>query len=173
MLSSFLLRIDTESTERVYPDIPSWERNGNPRKSDSKECADACDLIILGVPEAEENSDKAMKSKHDLLQWKFISETIKTDGVAVIDLFRIPKSSKYKGTGPNPLKLTLLRSDMVGSVRAQWKRYGHLLPREVRIGSSVRTHGSTTAVEAKTQEQETSVAIKNGQPPALPESVPL
>ncbi|KAF8568307.1 hypothetical protein P879_01692, partial [Paragonimus westermani] len=115
-----------------------------------------------------------MRNKHNFLQWKFVSDTLKTDDVAVVDTFRIPKSPKYMGTGPKPLKLTLLRSEMLDIVKTQWQRYRNLFPRELGISSSTRFKGPTDAnkVDAKepVEQCEITVPAKSDQPPALPES---
>lgn len=118
-----------------------------------------------------------MQHTHDFLQWKFLSEILKTENVAVVDTYRIPKSPKYMGTGPRPLKLTLLRSEMLNVVKVQWQRYQNQLPRDLRISSSTRKNKSPDAAQADAKELveqcEPRVASKNDQSPTSPESAQL
>lgn len=173
LLSAFLLQNETENKERVFADVPWWERSRKPGKTDNINRAEDRSLIILGVPDTDETSDKKIQNKHDFLQWKFISDILKTDDVAVVDTFRIPRSPKYMGTGPKPLKLTLLRSEMLSIVKTQWQRYRNLLPSELRLSTTKRANKSTGPAEDATEQCGAPVKAKNGQPPTLSESVPL
>ncbi|KAF8563260.1 hypothetical protein P879_12009 [Paragonimus westermani] len=177
LLSAFLLQNGFENSERVFADVPWWERSCKPGIQASINGAEGRSLINLGVPETDETSDKKMRNKHDFLQWKFLGDTLKTNDVVVVDTFRIPKSPNYMGTGPKPLKLTPLRSEMLDIVKTQWQRYRNLFPRELRISSSTRLKGPTDAykVDAKepVEQCEITVPAKSDQPPALPESASL
>ncbi|KAF8572412.1 hypothetical protein P879_00931 [Paragonimus westermani] len=176
-MSAFLLQNGSENSERIFADVPWWERSRKPWIQASIDGAEDRSLIILGVPETDDTSDKKMRNKHDFLQWKFLSDTLETDDLAVVNTFRIPKSPKYIRTGPKPLKLTLLRSEMLDTVKTQWQRYQNLLPRELRISSSTRLKGPTGADKVNAKEPveqcEITVPAKNDQPPTLPESASL
>ncbi|KAF8567924.1 hypothetical protein P879_11513 [Paragonimus westermani] len=105
------------------------------------------------------------------------NDTLKTDDLAVVDTFRVPKSPKYMGTGPKPLKLTLLRREMLDIVKTQWQRYRNLLPRELSISSSTRFNGPTDADKVNAKEPveqcEITVPAKNDQSPTPEESASL
>ncbi|KAF8566167.1 hypothetical protein P879_09172 [Paragonimus westermani] len=177
LLSAFLLQNGSENSERIFADVPWWGRSRKPGIQASINGAEGRSLIILGVPETDETSDEKMRNKHDFLQWKFLSDTLKTDDVAVVDTFRIPKSPKYMATGPKPLKLTLLRSEMLGIVKTRCQRYQHFLSRELRISSSTCFKGPTDADKVNAKEPveqcELTVPARTGQPPTLPELASL
>lgn len=186
LLSAFLLQNSDTNSERVFADVPWWERSQKSDKVTKITRTDDRSLIILGVPENEETSDKKLQNKHDFLQWKFLSDTIQANNVAVVDTFRIPKSPKYMGSGPRPLKLTLLRSEMLGTVKTQWERYRNILPKEIRLSSSIRTRkpSSSTYIDKPLDEgishegepaeqNKTNALAKNYLTPTHSESVPL
>ncbi|KAF8570458.1 hypothetical protein P879_00239 [Paragonimus westermani] len=177
LLSAFLLQNGSENSERIFADVPWWERSRKLGIQANINGAEGRSLIILGVLETDETSDKKMRNKHSFLRWKFLSDTLKTDDVAVVDTFRIPKSPKYIGTGPKPLKLTLFRSEMLDIVKTQWQLYRNLLPRELEISSSTRFKGPTDAdkVNAKEPIEQCEITVPSNcdQPPTLPESASL
>lgn len=144
LLSAFLLQTGSENSERIFADTPYWERIQKPGHQGSINRSEDRNLIILGVPECNESADKNTQRTHDYQQWKFISETLSIEDVAVVDTFRIPKSPKYMGTGPRPLKLTLLRSTMVNIVKTRWECNRNLLPKELRIRLNIRNQASAT-----------------------------
>ncbi|KAF8569903.1 hypothetical protein P879_07941 [Paragonimus westermani] len=80
LLSAFLLQNGSENSERIFADVPWWERSRKPGIQASIDDAEGRSLIILGVPETDEKSDKKMRNKHDFLRWKFLSDTLETDG---------------------------------------------------------------------------------------------
>ncbi|OON18407.1 hypothetical protein X801_05740 [Opisthorchis viverrini] len=106
------------------------------------------------------------------MQCQFLCSTFEIETVAVVDTYRIPKSPKYMGTGPRPLKLTLLRGDMLNLIQTQWQRHRNLLPRELRISTSMRNNIPTE--ETKVNEDEAvGDTSKNDQLPTPPGSAQL
>ncbi|KER29929.1 hypothetical protein T265_03521 [Opisthorchis viverrini] len=169
------LKREADNGERIFADIPWSERSRkntpHPTNSTNKHTND-CSLIILGVPEPNKTSDKIAQNTHDYLQWQFLCSTLEVENAAVVDTYRIPKSPKYLGTGPRPLKLTLLRGDMLNLIQAQWQRHRNLLPRELRINTSMRNNIPTE--ETKVNEDEAvGETSKNDQLPTLPGSAQL
>ncbi|OON15978.1 hypothetical protein X801_08213, partial [Opisthorchis viverrini] len=79
------------------------------------------------------------------------------ENVAVVDTYRIPKSPKYMCTGPKPLKLTLLRGDMLNLIQTQWQRHRNLLPRELRISTSMRNNISTEETKPHLSDSELAI----------------
>lgn len=182
LLSAYLLRNTENNSSRIFLDVPWCERSRKLSQETSVKQTVDRSIIILGVPEIEETCDAKLQNKHDFLQWKFLSDILKTNDVAVVDTFRIPKSPKYAGIGPRPLKLTLLRSEMLSVVKSHWDRYQNLLPRELRISSSTRsnkssssTHSTRPTDTAKTNAGEpvTQVPAKNDPMPTPTESASL
>jgi hypothetical protein len=137
LLSAHTLRDGREDSCRVFADVPWTERYKNRSKSATSDNANAKSLILLGVPEATDTSMGESLSHHDAQQWGFISTVIGAHDVAVVDTFRIPNSPKYQGSGPRPLKLTLLTEGMAETIRIKWKQSAHYLPKYIRISSRV------------------------------------
>ena len=180
LLSAYLLKDSTENNQqRVFADLPWWERTLKARNA-VVDRSKHRNLILLGVPEAE---DPSKQKQHDFLQWKFISDTLSLKNIAVVDVFRIPKSPKYIGVGPRPLKLTFLRDGMQEEARSQWKQNHKRLPKYLRLTESVRPGtkldtDTTTNTSTKEQLSITSTTVKlmppkNASAPALPESAQL
>jgi hypothetical protein len=173
LLSAFLLQNSPENGERIFADVPWWERS---RKSDNKakiNRAEERSIVILGVPEGDENIDINSQKKHDFLQWRYLSDILKANEVAVVDTFRIPKSQKYMGAGPRPLKLTFLRGEMLDILKTQWRQNRNLLPRELKISSSTRTNKPADASNTNAGEPITSDPAKNDPAPTSTESATL
>ena len=135
LLSSPILQDDSGNSERIFADVPWWERNHRAGIRGNTTHTEDRTLIILGVPEVEQYADRKTQSKHDFLQWKFVSDLLNLDDVTVVDTFRIPKSSRYMGTDPRPPKLTMLYREMVTAAKTQWQMFGKLLPEGVRLCS--------------------------------------
>ena len=174
LLHSHLLRNDPASVIRVHADIPWWERKS---ASSSRAQVAARSLIVLGVPEDTEHTIPHRQTDHDRKQWKFICDIVDGRGTVVTDTFRIPKSVRYKGEGPRPLKLTFLTSSMTDFIRSQWTKHKHKIPGDVRL--SVRTSNTTNPTgilptsqipTAIVQQNNTPTASKNGDRPAHAES---
>ncbi|KER19455.1 hypothetical protein T265_15538, partial [Opisthorchis viverrini] len=73
LLSTFRLQSDSKSSARVQADVPWTERSRNVENQATNNRADDRSLIILGVPEIDDASDKTARISHDVLQWKFLS----------------------------------------------------------------------------------------------------
>ncbi|OON14515.1 hypothetical protein X801_09693, partial [Opisthorchis viverrini] len=170
VLSALQLMDKADNGERIFADIRWSERTRKntpqPINSTNKHTNDRS-LIILGVPEPNETSDKIPQNTHDYMQWQFLCSTFEIENVAVVDTYRIPKSPKHMGTDPRPLKLTLLRGDMLNLIQTQWQRHRNLLLRELRISTSMRNNIPTE--ETKVNEDEAiSETSKNDQLPTPP-----
>ena len=168
LLSAYLLKDATENNQRVFADVPWWERTLKARNA-GVDRSKHRNLILLGVPEAE---DPSKQKQHDSLQWKFISDTLSLKNTAVVDVFRIPKSPKYIGVGPRPLKLTFLRDDMLEETRIQWQENHKLLPKYLRMTDSIRTGTQLVSdtPSSITIKSNSTLLSKNDQVPALCES---
>jgi hypothetical protein len=173
LLSAYLLRDDNQSSSRVFADVPWLERTkpSLPGQQQNVQKHDGRSVIILNVPEPTPDSDKNAKTSHDLNQWKYLSNTIQTNDEAVVDIFRIPKSPRYEGNGPRPLKIRLLTASMVASVLSNWKRYRHKLPRDIRFVSGIPKQHPDTVVESMPEPKndtpiETPTVSKNDSLPA-------
>ena len=132
LLSAFLLRDGLESSERVFADIPWWERAHAKGQSHPKHSASRS-VIVSGVPDAPDGEDPQARMRHDILQWKFLRTSLGADQVATVDIYKIPKSSKYMGSAPSRLKVTFLTSAMAEDVFSKWKLYEGQLPKYIRM----------------------------------------
>ena len=90
-------------------------------------------VIVSGVPDAPDGEDPQARMRHDILQWKFLRTSLGADQVAAVDIYRIPKSSKYMGSAPSRLKVTFLTSAMAEDAFSKWKLYGGQLPKYIRM----------------------------------------
>ena len=122
--SHFLLEFP-ESTCRIFPDIPWWERKWVPNGRDQ---AASRKLVLLGVPEMEGTPSVHERSKHDHKQWRFLADAIDDQEAVVVGTFRLPRSPNYKGEGPNPLQLTFLTTNMADTIKTKWNSRRHNLP---------------------------------------------
>ncbi|OON17725.1 hypothetical protein X801_06434, partial [Opisthorchis viverrini] len=147
---------EVDNGERIFADTPWSERSRkntpHPTNSTNKHTNDRS-LIILGVPEPNKT-------------------TLEIENVAVVDTYRIPKSPKYLGTGPRPLKLTLLRGDKLNLIQTQWRRHRNFLPRDLRISTSMRNNKPTEETKVNEDEAvgETSINDQLGTLPVSAQS---
>ena len=132
LLSAYLLRDGKDTTSRIFPDIPWSERSERSSKIASGVHSPRS-LILLGVPDNTTEPTGQTDNAHDAQQWCYIRETLGINDVAVIDTYRIPKSTNYAGSGPRPLKLTFLTKNMSEVVRTRWSTHQSLLPRELKL----------------------------------------
>lgn len=175
LLSTYLLRGDKDDSSRVFADVPWSERSkaSIQTKQDHRTKKEERSLVILNVPESAPDLDAQGGARHDLQQWKYLSDIIEAKNEAVIDLFRIPKSPKYKGDGPRPLKITLLTAKMAETVFHNWTYFRHKLPRELRIKrSNSKPQPDTTnrSNQEQSDPEHIIIATKNGGLPAPIES---
>ena len=133
LLSAHLLRDGEDSTSRIYPDLPWWERRPGASPEKRNNLTDNRSLVLMGIPEAADTTAKNQVLTHDSQQWKFIEDQMGLKNCVVVDTFRIPKSSKYMGSGPCPLKLTFLTNAMATEVQDRWNNLKHLLPTGIRL----------------------------------------
>lgn len=172
LLSAYLLRDENNDTSRIFADVPWSERVKSSSKGGQNSIIkpDERSLIILNVPESASTINTKSGTQHDLQQWQYIGRNIQATNVAVVNLFRIPKSPKYEGNGPRPLKLTLLTTAMADSVYKHWRDSRQKLPREIRIirGSPKRPHGTMEPSIADAHSNE--LTPKNASLPAPVES---
>ena len=178
LLSSYLIREDKTTNSRIFADVPWSERKTSSltEAGHHKDKGDGRSLLILNVPESVSSHDANCSAKHDYQQWKYFSDTVLATDPAVIDIFRIPKSTKYEGSGPRPLKLTLLTSGMAETVYDNWKRFRAKLPKEIRIIHRVSKPETDTAkvpapgLSQTSKRNSAKVLPKNDQQPAPTES---
>lgn len=175
ILSAYLLRDGQHGSSRVFVDVPWSERAKSPLKGGHcpVDIDDGRCLLILNVPEAASDIDRQSRTVHDHKQWNYLSNIIQADKVAVVDMFRIPKSPKYEGDGPRPLKLTLLTAGMAKAVYNNWCSFRKKLPREIRITRQASKRRSETLPESGVDQNgrcSIEKQSKNGILPALMES---
>ena len=132
LLSAHLLKNNGNGLSRVFADVPFWERAARKNQRE-KATNDDRSVILLGVPEAKEDPEPAKDSNHDVQQWKYLAELTKVQGVVATNTFRIPKSPRYLGSGPRPLKITFLNPEMADKFKRLWQAGRHIVPRETRL----------------------------------------
>lgn len=171
LLSAYLLRDCEKTDNRIFADVPWKEREKSAHKGKHREIEKGKSLLILNIPEPASDSDMQCQNKHDYHQWKYLSDAIEANNEAVIDIFRIPKSPKYEGNGPRPLKLTFLTTAMADTVYKNWNRFRYKLPREIRIlHRNTKPQLKTTEVPDNEQNQAQEPSQKNHCLPAPIES---
>jgi hypothetical protein len=155
LLSAYLLRDGDENGSRVYADVP-WSERKKPTpnaKQSKSETPDGRSIVILNVPEYSGDSNVRCKSKHDFEQWRYLSDIIQATNEAATDIFRIPHSLKYQGSGPRPLKVTLLTDNMADRVFDNWKQFRSTLPKEIRmIRGNIKPRPNMTQEKINTQD---------------------
>ncbi|KER19600.1 hypothetical protein T265_11674 [Opisthorchis viverrini] len=94
---------EAENGERNFADIPWSERSHKntpqPTNSTSKHTNDRS-LIILGVPEPNETSNKVAQNTHDYMQLQCLCSTLELINVAVVDTFQNHQSIWVPAPGP-------------------------------------------------------------------------
>jgi hypothetical protein len=170
LLSAHILNKQGETTSRIFADIPWWERRNAKTDDKTKEARQERSVVLLGIPDATNESCPNQSRSHDIQQWKFIEEVIGLKEVALVDTFRIPRSPRYFGTGPRPLKLTFLTSNMADFVRTQCLKSRNLLPRDIRV-STLKPKIITP--EQPTNESDNNANSKNAKGPTQSESASM
>lgn len=130
LLHAYLLNNLPDSEFRISADIPWWERKP---VSTGLDRTNSRTLVLLGVPESAGSPSPHERLEHDYKQWRFIASSINASEAVVVDTFRIPKSTNYKGDGPKPLKVTFLTSGMTEAIKIKWKTNKNKLPKDVRL----------------------------------------
>ena len=172
LLSAYLLRDAEGNKTRVFADIPYAERikQSQQEKQPCMHKDQNRSLIILNVPEDSSDSSKSSDIKHDLEQWKYISDSIQASNEAAVDIYRIPKSPNYHGDGPRPLKVTLLTSTRADALLMNWNKHRNLLPKEmIFIQKTIATTIEHDKVTQNTPVTKATMS-KNAELPAPTES---
>lgn len=158
---------------RIFPDKPWAERQkrkSDPvtsRQSDAKKV-----LLVHGVPELK-NADKCEQQKHDIEEWRYITEIYNIPNVVTVNVSRLAVSLNYRGTGPSILKVTLATSDMVSAVLASWYDNRKCGPPDIRLRPFLQTvvAPATSAPDSVGQILDTQITnvtvTKNVNSPAL------
>jgi hypothetical protein len=174
LLHAYLLNHIPNSECRISADIPWWERKSVTKGVDKTKSRT---LILLGVPESAGSPSPHERLEHDYKQWRFIASSINASEAVVVDTFRIPKSTNYKGDGPKPLKVTFLTSGMTDTIKMQWKTNRYRIPKDVRLSfPKTESTGVTndtplaTRTDSGVQQDNTECLSKNGHRPAHLES---
>lgn len=161
LLASYLLK-ETGST-RIYPDIP-WTERVKRQAAEPHSAAEDKNkraILIHGVPELED-TDKAANHLHDCGEWSYIQQLLELDNTLATDVFRLPRSPNYRGSGPRILKVTLLNTTMVTAVLDAWYQHKHKAP-ELRIRPTVLP---TNRAQTETEPTKVSKITPAIEPPA-------
>ena len=165
LLSAYILNKEGHTTSRIYADVPWWERRNAKTKEKAKEAIQERSVVLLGIPDVTNVSCLNQSRSHDIQQWKFIEGVLGLKEVALVDTFRIPRSPRYSGTGPRPLKLTFLTSDMANVVRTQCLKSRNLLLPDIRVSTM-----KPKIITPEQQPNESDNKTKNDCQPTLLES---
>jgi hypothetical protein len=93
-------------------------------------------VFIHGVPELKD-AEETKNRQHDCQEWRYIQELLELNKVLTMDIRRLPKSSKYKGSGPRILKVLVQSEDMVTEVLKTWYQRRRTSPPELRMRSAL------------------------------------
>lgn len=132
LLASHVL-VKSSLNTRIFPDRP-WEerqqRKSDPSASRNNEAGKV--VLIYGVPELR-HDDKCERHKHDVEEWKYITEIYNMQSVVAFDITRLAASPNYQGRGPKIVKVTLARPEMVTAAIRAWHDNKKRGPPEVRL----------------------------------------
>ncbi|CAH8650258.1 unnamed protein product [Dicrocoelium dendriticum] len=107
MFSLSHILVNSSVSARIFPERP-WAEREKRKSNPSSSCQHGIKkaVPVNGVPELK-HDDSSKRQKHDIEEWRYIAELYDMQNVVAFDVTSLIASTKYLGSEPRILKVTL------------------------------------------------------------------